>query len=49
MSAGHGGASGRYDFWRETAEYSAWVIDVAGASHTAVHSIGDKTDPSREA
>ena len=35
MSAGHGGASGRYDFWRETADYLAWVIDVAGA-RTAV-------------
>ncbi|MDX6308184.1 MAG: oligopeptidase [Nocardioidaceae bacterium] len=34
MSAGHGGASGRYDFWRETADYLAWVIDVAGARTT---------------
>lgn len=40
MSAGHGGASGRYDFWRETADYSAWVIDVAGASHAPVHAVG---------
>ncbi len=31
MSAGHGGASGRYDAWREAADYHAWVIDVAGA------------------
>ncbi len=34
MSAGHGGASGRYDFWREIADYSAWVVDVAGAPTT---------------
>ena len=33
MSAGHGGASGRYDAWRETADYYAWIIDTAGASH----------------
>jgi oligopeptidase B len=32
MSAGHGGASGRYDSWRETADYYAWLIDRAGAS-----------------
>ncbi|MBA2560122.1 MAG: S9 family peptidase, partial [Propionibacteriales bacterium] len=32
MSAGHGGASGRYDAWRETADYYAWVVDRAGAS-----------------
>ncbi len=31
MSAGHGGASGRYDAWREQAEYYAWIIDTAGA------------------
>jgi oligopeptidase B len=47
MSAGHGGASGRYDFWRETAEYSAWVIDIAGASHTAVHSVGENPERTR--
>lgn len=33
MSAGHGGASGRYDAWREQSEYYAWIIDTAGASH----------------
>jgi oligopeptidase B len=33
MSAGHGGASGRYDAWREIADYYAWMVDVAGASH----------------
>ncbi len=33
MSAGHGGASGRYDAWREQAEYYAWIIDTVGASH----------------
>ena len=32
MAAGHGGVSGRYDAWREAADYHAWVIDVAGAS-----------------
>jgi oligopeptidase B len=32
MSAGHGGASGRYDAWRDTAEYYAWILDVAGAA-----------------
>jgi oligopeptidase B len=37
MSAGHGGASGRYDFWREMADYSAWIVDVSGASHQPVH------------
>lgn len=42
MSAGHGGASGRYDFWRETADYSAWVLDIAGASHDALHPVGDE-------
>jgi oligopeptidase B len=39
MSAGHGGASGRYDFWRETADYTAWIVDVADASHTPVHTV----------
>ena len=33
MSAGHGGASGRYDAWRETADFYAWIIDTSGASH----------------
>ncbi len=31
MSAGHGGASGRYDAWRDTADFYAWIIDRAGA------------------
>jgi oligopeptidase B len=31
MSAGHGGASGRYDAWRESADYHAWILDVVGA------------------
>jgi oligopeptidase B len=35
MSAGHGGASGRYDAWRETAEYYAWILDAAGAASPA--------------
>ena len=33
MSAGHGGASGRYDAWRETADYLAWIVETAGASN----------------
>jgi oligopeptidase B len=40
MSAGHGGASGRYDAWREIADYSAWIIDVAGVAHASQHPIG---------
>jgi oligopeptidase B len=32
MSAGHGGASGRYDAWRESADYHAWILDVVGAA-----------------
>jgi oligopeptidase B len=36
MSAGHGGASGRYDAWRETADFYAWIIDKAGASNQPV-------------
>jgi oligopeptidase B len=31
MSAGHGGASGRYDSWRQTADFYSWILDVAGA------------------
>jgi oligopeptidase B len=31
MSAGHGGVSGRYSRWRETAFDFAWIIDAAGA------------------
>jgi oligopeptidase B len=33
MSAGHGGVSGRYEHWRETAYLYAWALDVAGAPH----------------
>ncbi len=36
MSAGHGGVSGRYDAWRESADYLAWIVDVAGAPHEPV-------------
>ncbi len=32
MAAGHGGASGRYDAWRQRAFEYAWVLDAAGAS-----------------
>lgn len=31
MSAGHGGISGRYERWKETAFQYAWVLGVAGA------------------
>lgn len=31
MSAGHGGISGRYERWRETAFQYAWLLDTAGA------------------
>jgi oligopeptidase B len=42
MSAGHGGASGRYDHWRETADYYAWIVDTAGADQEPVqHSDSD--------
>jgi len=37
MSAGHGGASGRYDAWRETADFYAWIVDAAGASTTQLN------------
>ncbi|HET7173488.1 MAG TPA: S9 family peptidase [Nocardioidaceae bacterium] len=40
MSAGHGGASGRYDKWRQTADVAAWAIHTAGASSEPVHRIG---------
>jgi oligopeptidase B len=40
MSAGHGGASGRYDAWREQADYLAWIVDTAGAEH---HILGKAT------
>ncbi|WNG86856.1 S9 family peptidase [Mycobacterium sp. ITM-2016-00317] len=31
MNAGHGGISGRYERWKETAFQYAWILDVAGA------------------
>ncbi len=42
MSAGHGGASGRYDAWREIADFHAWIVDVSGAPHRP--GIGQITD-----
>ena len=36
MSAGHGGASGRYDAWRQTADFYSWIIDISGAARTPV-------------
>ncbi|MEJ6020402.1 S9 family peptidase [Corynebacterium sp. H113] len=32
MSAGHGGVSGRYEKWRETAFQYAWILRTAGAA-----------------
>ena len=34
MNAGHGGISGRYERWKETAFQYAWVLDVAKAEHS---------------
>ena len=36
MVAGHGGASGRYDAWKETAFDFAWILDVLGRSDVEV-------------
>jgi oligopeptidase B len=33
MSAGHGGISGRYEQWKETAFQYAWLLAVADAEH----------------
>ena len=38
LSAGHGGASGRYDAWRERAFEYAWVVNTAGAAGSAAAS-----------
>jgi oligopeptidase B len=43
MSAGHGGASGRYDAWREAADYHAWILDVVGAGSTLPEARGSAT------
>jgi oligopeptidase B len=32
MSAGHGGVSGRYERWKETAYQLSWCLDVVGAA-----------------
>jgi oligopeptidase B len=45
MSAGHGGASGRYDAWREVAEYHAWIIDISGASHDPIAHPATRHEP----
>lgn len=34
MNAGHGGISGRYERWKETAFQYAWLLDTANADHT---------------
>ena len=34
MNAGHGGISGRYERWKETAFMYAWLLDTAKAEHT---------------
>jgi oligopeptidase B len=36
MVAGHGGASGRYDTWKETAFDFAWILDVLGRSDVKI-------------
>ncbi|HET9875564.1 MAG TPA: S9 family peptidase [Mycobacterium sp.] len=33
MAAGHGGISGRYERWKETAFQYAWLLAAAGADH----------------
>jgi oligopeptidase B len=33
MSAGHGGISGRYERWKETAFQYAWLLDAAKTNH----------------
>ncbi|MCV7280553.1 S9 family peptidase [Mycolicibacterium flavescens] len=33
MNAGHGGISGRYERWKETAFQYAWLLDTAKADH----------------
>ncbi|MCT7657701.1 S9 family peptidase [Mycobacterium deserti] len=33
MNAGHGGISGRYERWKETAFMYAWLLDAAKADH----------------
>ncbi|TRW85497.1 S9 family peptidase [Mycolicibacterium sp. 018/SC-01/001] len=38
MNAGHGGISGRYERWKETAFQYAWLLDVAGLSRADVAS-----------
>ncbi len=40
MAAGHGGVSGRYDKWRQTALEYAWVLAAAGAVAPADPSTG---------
>lgn len=36
MVAGHGGASGRYDAWKETAFDFSWMLDVLGRSDVEI-------------
>ena len=36
MVAGHGGASGRYDSWKDTAFDFAWILDVLGRSDVTI-------------
>ncbi|SHV60578.1 Probable protease II PrtB [Mycobacteroides abscessus subsp. abscessus] len=31
MTAGHGGISGRYERWKESAFQLAWLLDILGA------------------
>ena len=36
MVAGHGGASGRYDAWKETAFDFSWILDVLGRTDVEI-------------
>lgn len=45
LTAGHGGVSGRYERWKETAYEYAWMLDVLGRAepHSAVSGRADAT------
>lgn len=52
MAAGHGGASGRYDAWRETAFDFAWTLDVLGLAEGGSSPAGNAeggASPARDA
>ena len=41
MTAGHGGISGRYESWKETAFQYAWLLDAAQADHDGGREVDD--------